>query len=182
MKFSIRMATLEDVPALQKLIAISARGLARADYSEEQIEAALRGAWGVDTQIIRDGTYFVVEEDQALAGCGGWSRRKTLFGSDAQMGRESELLNPKMDAARIRAFFVHPDFARRGIGRWLLEQCEAAALDEGFTSVELLATLPGERLYKRFGYEVLERKPYPIGQTIEIEFISMRKSLSALTP
>lgn len=176
MKFSIRTATLEDVGALQKLITISARGLGRADYSEEQIEAALRGAWGVDTQLIRDGTYFVVKEDQVLAGCGGWSRRKTMFGSDARMGRESELLNPEMDAARIRAFFVHPDFARCGIGRWMLEHCEAGAKAEGFHSAELVATLPGEKLYRRFGYAEVERFHHSLGSDAPaIEFVRMQK-------
>src|SRR5687767_8973427 len=114
MNFSVRKATLEDRPALEKLIAESARGLSRGDYTESQIEAALGGAFGVDSELIRDGTYFVAEADGRLVGCGGWSKRKTLFGSDAQPGRRSELLDPARDSARIRAFFVHPDWARRG--------------------------------------------------------------------
>src|SRR5688500_8082696 len=115
-----RNATIEDVGALGELIGASARELGKRDYTLQQIEAALKGAWGVDRQLIVDKTYFVVEAEKKLVGCGGWSRRKTLFGSDAHAGREPELLDPRKDAARIRAFFVHPDFARRGIGRKLL--------------------------------------------------------------
>jgi GNAT superfamily N-acetyltransferase len=174
--FTIRQATLDDVSQLRRLIADSARTLARGDYSSIQIEAALRGAWGVDTQLIRDGTYFIVEVGRSLAACGGWSRRRTLFGSDTQVGREPDLLDPRKDAARIRAFFVHPDFARQGIGSRLLERCEAAAQAEGFSSAELVATLPGERLYRRFGYEVMERREYELGEgNIRIEFVRMAR-------
>ena len=175
MDSKIRTARLEDVGGLTRLIGISARGLARNDYTGAQIEAALKGAWGVDTQLIRDGTYFVVENCGALVACGGWSRRKTLFGSDALAGREPELLRPECDSARIRAFFVHPDFARQGIGRSLLERCETAARAEGFRSTELVATLPGVRLYERFGYVGTERNEYPLGKGVIIEFVKMRK-------
>jgi N-acetylglutamate synthase-like GNAT family acetyltransferase len=174
----IRNATIEDVDALRELIEASARELGKRDYTPEQIEAALKGAWGVDTQLIRDKTYFVVEADKKLAGCGGWSRRKTLFGSDARAGREPELLEPHKDAARIRAFFVHPDFARRGIGRKLLERCEAEAKKEGFTRAELAATLPGVRLYEACGYEKVERMEYPLGEGVTIDFVTMRKALA----
>ena len=174
---TIRHATLEDVPQLQQIIAESARSLGSRDYSNTQIEAALQSAWGVDTQLIRDGTYFVVESEGRMAGCGGWSRRKTLFGGDAQAGREPALLDPKKDAARIRAFFVHPDFARRGIGRTLLERCEIEARREGFTSAELVATLPGVRLYAACGYEVVERRDYSLEGGVKIEFVTMRRSL-----
>src|SRR5688572_12943456 len=116
--FSFRKATLADVPAIERIIAESARVLTRADYSDAQIEAALGTAFGVDTELIRDGTYFVVEaEGEGIVACGGWSRRKTLFGGDGQQGRESEVLDPERESARIRAFFVRPDWARRGIGR-----------------------------------------------------------------
>jgi GNAT superfamily N-acetyltransferase len=173
--FKIRTATLDDVDGLRGLIERSARELAREDYTSEQIEAALKAAWGVDTQLLRDGTYFVVESDRRLVACGGWSRRKTLFGSDAHANREPELLDPVTEAARIRAFFVHPAFARRGIGRKLLELCESEAKKEGFTRAELVATLPGVKLYQACGYAVIERKEYPLDGLLSIEFVLMRK-------
>src|SRR5688572_3112511 len=142
----MRLATLMDRPALGRLIALSARGLSEA-YTEAQIEAALTGAFGVDSDLIRDGTYWVVEAEGEIVACGGWSRRKTLFGGDQQAGRQSELLDPARDAARIRAFFVHPAHGRKGLGRALLDKCEAEALAHGFRSAELLATLAGVRLY-----------------------------------
>ena len=172
---NVRVATLDDVPHLQNLIEQSARVLARNDYTQVQIEAALKGAWGVDTQLIRDQTYFAVESEGKLIACGGWSRRKTLFGSDARPGREPELLDPKKDPVRIRAFFVHPDFTRKGIGRILLDRCESAAKAEGFNAAELVATLPGVRLYVPCGYTEIERKEYPLDGAIRIEFVKMRK-------
>lgn len=175
----IRLAKMADVERLRELIRMSARVLAQADYSSEQIEAALKGAWGVDTQLIRDGTYFVVEVDGVFAACGGWSRRKTLFGADAQPGRDAELLDANKDAARIRAFFVRPDFARKGIGRMLLEQCEEEGKREGFRSAELVATLPGVRLYSACGYEEVERRGYEVGCGVMLEFVTMRKKFVA---
>ncbi|HYO24290.1 MAG TPA: GNAT family N-acetyltransferase [Lacipirellulaceae bacterium] len=175
MTFSLREATLEDQAILEGLIAESARGLSRQDYTDEQIEAALHGAMGVDTQLIRDGTYFVVEAEGEIVACGGWSRRKTLFGADSHAARQSELLDPAHDAARIRAFFVRPAWARQGIGRALLERCEAEARAAGFRSAELMATLPGWRLYKAMGYEGETRIAYDLGGGITIEFVPMRK-------
>jgi GNAT superfamily N-acetyltransferase len=171
-----RAATLDDVPALKRLIAASARAFGRDDYSEAQIEAALGTAWGVDSELVRDGTYFVVEADGAMAACGGWSRRHTLFGADAQPGRESALLEPTVDAARIRAFFVHPDHGRRGIGRALLARCEDAARREGFRAAELMATLPGERLYRAFGYVAGAPVDHPLPGGLTIRFVPMRKA------
>lgn len=173
--FSLRQATLEDIPALERLIADSARGLSRDDYTPAQIEAALGTAWGIDTELIRDGTYFIVEAATQIVACGGWSRRKTLFGGDRQAGRQSELLDPARDSARIRAFFVHPDWARRGIGRALLQRCEAEAFACGFRSAELLATLPGHRLYRAFGYVGDEPAEYALPGGLTIQFLSMRK-------
>jgi N-acetylglutamate synthase-like GNAT family acetyltransferase len=172
---SVRQATIEDIPALKRLIGESARGLAAADYTREQIEGALDSAWGVDTQLIKDATYFVIERAGVLAACGGWSRRKTLFGGDAQPGREPGPLNPAEDAARIRAFFVHPSCARQGLGRMLLHYCENEARSDGFTRAELVATLPGERLYRAFGYSAIERTEYPLPNGQTILFIRMRK-------
>lgn len=175
---SLRVATLADVPTLEGLIAASARGLAAGDYSAAQIEAALGTAWGVDTELIRDGTYLVVEAAGRAIACGGWSRRATLFGADAQPGRESALLDPRRDAARIRAFFVHPDWARRGIGRLLLAHCEAAARAHGFDRAELMATLPGVRLYRACGYAGAARTTHALPGGLTIEFVPMRKQLA----
>src|ERR1700760_205665 len=136
---SLRKATLADVPDLQALIARSARGLSRDDYRPSQVEGALRGAFGVDTQLLADQTYFVVEENGRCVGCGGWSFRSTLFGSDARAGRDASVI-AKDQPAKIRAFFVDPANARRGIGTLLLEHCESQALAQGYSEVELMAT------------------------------------------
>lgn len=173
--FQIRPATLEEKPILQALIARSARGLSTQDYSPEQIEGALRGAFGVDTQLIVDGTYFVAEEAGQLIGCGGWSYRRALFGGDARADREVGDLDPAKDAAKIRAFFIDPDHARRGIGRAILEACERAARARGFTRFEMMATLPGVRLYQVCGYEAEERVSYPLSAELSIEFVKMGK-------
>lgn len=179
MPFTLRTATLADVAALQAVIAESARGLSGGDYTPEQIDAALQGAFGVDTELIRDRTYFVVEDDGTIVGCGGWSRRRTLFGGDAQGGRQSDLLDPARESARVRAFFVRPDWARRGIGRLLLEECERAARAAGFRAVELMATLPGRRLYAAFGYVGEERVTHITGSGVPIEFVPMQKMIGS---
>ena len=174
---TLRPATLADVPALERLIGVSARALCRDDYTAAQIEAAIGTAWGVDRELIHDATYFVVDAEDVIVACGGWSRRRTLFGGDAQPGRQSEILDPERDAARIRAFFVHPDWARRGLGMALLERCEAEARASGFTAAELVATLPGQHLYRTFGYVGEERVEYPLADGLTIAFVPMRKSL-----
>ena len=171
----LRPARLEDRAALEMLIARSARELSAGDYTPEQIEGALRGAFGVDTQLIRDHTYFVVEADGKLVGCGGWSKRKTLFGSDARSDRDAAELNPQEDAAKIRAFFIDPDYARRGIGKAILDRCEAEARAQGFTRFELMATLPGVRLYAARGYVAREAVQYPLSSGATIEFVPMSK-------
>jgi len=173
--FSIRPAVLHEKPQLEALIARSARELSKGDYTAEQVEGALRGAFGVDTQLICDATYFVAEQDGRIVGCGGWSHRKTLFGSDARADREPGELDPRSDAAKIRAFFVDPDYARRGIGRAILEECERAALAHGFRRFEMMATLPGVRLYEVCGYVAEERVTYPLGPDLTIEFVRMVK-------
>lgn len=175
--FSLRKATLEDRPALESLIAASARGLSRGDYTDAQVEAALTGAFGVDSELIRDGTYFVAESEGRIVGCGGWSRRRTLFGGDAQPGRRSDPLDPDRDAARIRAFFVHPERARSGIGRAILERCEAEARQHGFRAAELLATLPGERFYRALGYSGTDHVPHRLTGEVTIDFVPMRREL-----
>lgn len=176
MKPTLRLATHEDIPALTALIQTSARALAANDYTPAQIEAALKTAWGVDTDLIRDGTYFVMEVGGEMVACGGWSSRKTLFGGDAQPGREAQFLDPASDAARIRAFFVHPRHARKGIGRLLLNHCEAAAREAGFKRAALVATLPGVRLYAACGYVGETRTTYPLCDGITIDFVPMGKS------
>jgi GNAT superfamily N-acetyltransferase len=177
MPFAIRLAVVDDVPALSALIAASVRELQAAEYTPEQRETALRSVYGVDTQLIADGTYFAVESDGELVGCGGWSRRKTLYGGDQFAAREDWLLDPARDAARIRAFFVHPKWARQGIGAMILEQCERAAVAEGFTRLEMGATLTGVPFYRAKGYDALEELAVamPDGQSLRI--IRMGKSL-----
>jgi GNAT superfamily N-acetyltransferase len=162
---------------IEALIARSARELCRQDYSREQIEAALGNAFGVDSQLIRDATYFVVEVGEAIVAAGGWSFRKTLFGADGRADRAPEALDPLRDSARIRAFFVAPEQARRGIGRALLERCEREARARGFRSAQLAATLTGERLYRELGYAALRRFTYALDGELSLDFIDMQKSL-----
>jgi GNAT superfamily N-acetyltransferase len=177
--FNIRRARFADIPALQALIATSARALSRDDYTPAQIEGALRGAFGVDTQLIRDGSYFVIEAGDRLAGCGGWSRRRTLFGSDARADRDATELDPARDAAKIRAFFIHPEFARRGLGTRLLERCEHDAIAHGFVRLELMATLPGVRLYAARGYRGDAPIDWPLDEGLAIRFLPMSKAAPA---
>ena len=178
MPYQIRPATLADKPELEALIARSARELSKADYTAEQIEGALRGAFGVDTQLIQDVTYFVVESAGKLIGCGGWSYRRTLFGGDARAQRDAGVLDPQQDAAKIRAFFIDPTHARQGIGQALLERCESEALARGFSRCELMATLPGVRLYAARGYEGSGIVEYPLDSSgLVIQFLPMTKAL-----
>ena len=135
--FQLRPARLDERATLENLIAVSARALGRSDYSAAQIEAALGSVFGVDSELIRDGTYLVAEADESIVACGGWSKRKTLYGGDGQPGRESALLDPAHDAARVRAFFVHPQWTRLGIGRALIARCEDEARGHGFRSMAL---------------------------------------------
>lgn len=174
---TLRKAAHADIPALDALIARSARGLSTGEYSPAQIEGALRGAFGVDTQLLTDETYFVVEEAGQILGCGGWSFRSTLFGSDARAGRDSSILDPKTQAAKVRAFFVDPSHARRGIGSLLLDHCEDQARLHGYREVELMATLPGVKLYAARGYAGAAMVHFDVGSGQSIEFIPMRKSL-----
>jgi len=173
----LRKATRDDISRLETLIARSARGLSADDYRPSQIEGALCGAFGVDTQLLADQTYFVAEEDGRFVGCGGWSFRSTLFGGDARTGRDSSMLDPRTQPAKIRAFFVDPTDARRGIGTLLLERCEKEARDRGFSQVELMATLPGVRLYAARGYVGSPTVHFDVGAGETIEFVPMRKSL-----
>ena len=175
----LRKAVPADIPQIEALIARSARGLSADDYRPSQVEGALRGAFGVDTQLLADQTYFVAEDDGRLAGCGGWSYRSTLFGGDARTGRDSSMLDPRTQAAKIRAFFVDPADARRGIGTLLLERCETEARAHGFSRVELMATLPGVKLYAARGYIGAPMVRFDVGLGEAIEFIPMHKVLVA---
>jgi GNAT superfamily N-acetyltransferase len=174
---AVRNATLADRDGLRDLIARSARELSAADYRPEQVEGALQGAFGVDTQLIHDGTYFVVEGGGVIVGCGGWSYRKTLFGGDERPERDAAELDPRTDAAKIRAFFVEPAHARKGIGTLLLEKCESEAKLRGFSRVELMSTLPGIRLYSARGYSGVEQVRYEVSPGVSIEFLPMSKSI-----
>jgi GNAT superfamily N-acetyltransferase len=174
---NLRLAVPADVPVLTELIAASVRGLQAEDYTESQREGALASVFGVDTQLIADGTYFVAEVDGTIVACGGWSKRKTLFGADHFAGREDSLLNPERDAAKIRAFFVHPEWARRGIGTKVLEACESAALAAGFRRFEMGATLTGVALYRARGYREVERIGVPLGNGEVLEVVRMEKGI-----
>jgi len=182
MKIRIRLAQPSDVPALQKLIEASVRGLQANDYSAEQLERALQKVYGTDTQLISDGTYFAAEEIEEsgtplLVGCGGWSKRKTLYGGDQFASREDSLLDPAHDAAKIRAFFVHPAWARRGIGGMILEACESAAYAAGFRRLEMGATLTGVPFYRAKGYIAIEATGVGVGEGIWLPIVRMGKSL-----
>jgi GNAT superfamily N-acetyltransferase len=174
--WTTRLATNDDIPELRELIPLSAHGLS-AGYSESQVAHALGGVFGVDRQLIADGTYFVAEADDQIVGCGGWSKRRTLYGGD-EGGREpGPLLDPAVDAALIRAFFVHPEYARRGIGRRFIELSEDAASAAGFRRMELGATTAGEKLYAALGYQVTERFEIALPNGETLPAASMFKNL-----
>ncbi len=177
----IRKAAATDVPRLREIIEASVRGLQAGDYSPAQIEGALRSVYGVDSQLIADGTYLVAEDisqrDPVIVACGGWSQRKTLYGGDQYTRREDSLLNPTCDAAKIRAFFVHPKFARQGIGSMILEACEDAARASGFTRLEMGATLSGVAFYKAKGYVEVEDQAVPLGNGETLPIVKMTKEL-----
>lgn len=177
MAYNIRLATLEDRSRIQQLIADSARGLSREHYTDAQIEAAIATVFGVDSSLIEDSTYFVVEEEGALVACGGWSRRRTLFGGDQYVERDTSYLDPATDPAKIRAFFVHPRHARKGIGQALLAKCEREAAANGFRVVELLSTLPGIKFYKACGYSEQGNLDLQLSDAVKLEFVPMRKEL-----
>ncbi len=177
--FHLRVAQEADISSLESLIELSVRQLLSRHYSSAQLNAALGPVFGVDRQLIRDGTYFVVQHGSQIVGCGGWSRRQAVYGGDRERAGEDAELDPACDAARVRAFFVHPQWERRGIGRLLLEASEAGVRAAGFTRVELCATLAGEPLYAAFGYEVTERYDAPMPGGLSIAVVAMRKHLSS---
>jgi GNAT superfamily N-acetyltransferase len=186
----LRLAVPEDVPVLRELIDASVRGLQTQDYTPAQIEGALKTVFGVDSRLIADGTYIVaqaepnaIERTRAMnapsglmiVGCGGWSKRKTLYGSDHWTGREDALLDPLRDAAKIRAFFIHPDWARRGVGSMILRACEDAARSAGFTRYEMGATLTGAKLFGAKGYAAVRPILIPLVNGESLPVIHMEK-------
>jgi N-acetylglutamate synthase-like GNAT family acetyltransferase len=177
-RIQIRTAESADIPALRELIDTSVRRLQAQDYTPAQIEAALRTVFGVDSRLVADGTYLVAEAGASLiVGCGGWSQRKTLYGGDSWQHRADDLLDPQHDAAKIRAFFIHPDWARRGVGSMILDACEAAALAAGFTRFEMGATLTGVKLFQQRGYIAVEALDIPLENGITLPIVHMAKEV-----
>jgi GNAT superfamily N-acetyltransferase len=173
-----RKAVEADIPAISELIPRSVRGLQAAFYSSAQMEAAIGGVFAVDRQLIRDRTYFVVEEKGRIVGCGGWSkRRSTCGGDDGRVGEDPEI-DPRTEPARIRAFFVHPDWARQGIGRSIMDACEAAAVAAGFTQVSIAATLAGVPLYASFGYAIVDRYDADLPGGLVLPCVGMARTLA----
>lgn len=172
-----RTCTTADVPALRTLIAESVRGLSVGYYTPEQAESALVHVFGPDTQLIADGTYYVVESAGQIVAAGGWSHRRTHFGGDQMKSGEDTELDPATEPARIRAFFVHPAWARRGLGRLMFETCRAAARDAGFRELILVATLPGVPLYEALGFVAGERFVVPMAGGVELPVVRMTREI-----
>ena len=169
-----RLARPDDVPTLKPLMDRAIGELLEPFLSPEAVAASF-SVMGLDTQLIADGTYFVVESGGTIAGCGGWSRRATLFGGNHSAGHDARLLDPASEAARVRAMYTHPDFTRRGVGRLVLQLCEAAAAREGFGRVELAATLSGEPLYRACGYIEIEHFESDTPSGVRVPLIRMGK-------
>jgi GNAT superfamily N-acetyltransferase len=177
MSFTHRLARMDDVVVLKPLMHAAIAQLLKPFLPPEQVQASF-AVMGLDTQLIADGTYFVIEEDGRIAGCGGWSRRATLFGGDHSTGREARVLDPATEAARVRAMYTHPDFVRRGIGRMILDLCETAAAREGFTRVELAATMAGLPLYRACGYQDIEAFKSDTPQGVKVPLVRMGKTIA----
>jgi len=173
----IRKATMDERDTLRELIAASARHLSREHYDDRQIETAIATVFGVDTDLIEDGTYLVAESDGQMVGCGGWSKRKTLYGGDQYTSRDGGYLDPESEPAKIRAFFIHPDHARKGIARAILSQCETEARAQGFRALELMATLPGIEFYKSVGFKETGNFDLQLTEQVKLELVPMRKEL-----
>ena len=174
---SLRLASITDLPSLREVMRLATDTLQHDFLTSAEIEAS-HAIMGLDRQLVEDGTYFVAERCGAIAGCGGWSRRATLYGGDHSSNlREPRLLDPAHEAARVRAMYTHPDHSRRGVGRRILDASEAAAIHEGFNSAELMATLAGEPLYRAAGYRVIERTTAVVG-AVRVPLVRMRKLLT----
>ena len=177
MGLTLTAATINQIPDIEDLIADSVRGLGRSYYSEDQIEAALETAWGVDTQLILDGTYFVMHVGTVLVACGGGSFRETLFGNDSVTDRDDSMIDPVHGAAKIRAFFVKTAYARRGLGSALMRKCEEEAMKKEYKRLELMATLPGQKLYERFSFVAYNPIDYQLSNKLSIQFVPMKKDV-----
>lgn len=173
----LRLATAADVPAIRSLIDDSVRGLSVGFYSPAEIDESLVAVFGVDSQLLDDGTYFVIDCGGEIAASGGWSKRSTLYGGDQMKQGSDPLLDPAVDAARIRAFYVGPQWARRGFARMLYGACESAALTAGFRRFQLGATLPGVPLYEALGFRVLERADYPMRFGLTLGIVRMERTI-----
>lgn len=178
-RFAIRAAAAEDIAPLNEVIERSARALSRGFYTPGQIESLVRHVFGVDSNLVHDGTYFVVNVGDAIAACGGWSKRRTLYGGDQRPVGSIDWLDPNADAARIRAFFVAPEFARRGIGRALLDHCAHAAVAAGFSRLELMATLPGVPLYEACGFTRVRDVVDTLPDGVDIPFVLMERAAAS---
>lgn len=176
-ELTLRHAKPKDVPRLEELIATSVRGLSVGYYTAQQIESAIRYMFGVDSQLIKDRTYYLIESSTGPVACGGWSKRETLFGGDRHKSGADPLLDPHVSPARIRAFFVHPDRAKQGLGRRLYVACRNAAEAAGFRHLELAATLPGEPMYARLGFERLERIDVRLPDGIVLPVVRMSRAI-----
>jgi GNAT superfamily N-acetyltransferase len=174
---TLRAAVLSEAEALNTLVRESVLGLSLGDYSREQLESALRHLFGIDTRLIEDGTYYVVEENGRAIACGGWSKRRTLFGGDQYGDRSDDRLDPETEAARIRAFFVHPGWARRGVASLVLDECVRAARAAGFHRLELMSTLPGRPFYARRGFRALEDVDLELPDGIRFPLTRMTRDL-----
>lgn len=174
---TLRLATADDIPALRALIDDSVRALSVGFYTKDEIDSSLRYVFGPDTQLIADGTYFVIEAGAMLVAAGGWSRRATLYGGDQMKSSDDPPLDPGREPARIRAFFVHPSWARRGLARQLYEACRQAALAAGFRELELISTLPGEPLYRALGFAPIEERIHHMPNGRDLRVLRMRRQI-----
>ncbi|MBI1683820.1 GNAT family N-acetyltransferase [Caulobacter hibisci] len=176
-RLTLRLAKPEDVPALTALMNAAIAELLTPFLPPEGVAASFE-VMGLDSQLIADGTYFVVQDGEAIAGCGGWSRRATLFGGDHSAGRDAAMLDPVRDAARVRAMYTHPDHTRKGVGRMILAACEQAAAGEGFSRAEMAATMGGVPLYEACGYEAIEPFTAPTSKGYDVPLVRMGKALT----
>lgn len=174
---NLRLATSRDIPELQRLIEVSVRALSDGIYTPAQTEAALIYVFGVDSQLVADGTYYVIDNDSTLVAAGGWSARQTLYGGDQTKRETDSLLDPATMPARIRAFFVHPDWTRRGLARQIFAKCEAEAAASGFRDFELVATLPGEPFYRALGFIAIESISIPLPDNVTLPCLRMHRSI-----
>ena len=178
----LRLATPRDIPELQALIEVSVRALSIGIYTPAQTEAALVHMFGVDSQLVADGTYYVIADESSLVAAGGWSARRTLYGGDQAKRETDSRLDPATMPARIRAFFVHPEWTRRGLARRILAECETAAMASGFRDFELVATLPGEPFYRALGFIALEPVSIPLPGNVTLPCRRMHRSIADLSP